>query len=403
MTKSKSLMAHIFLKNEQAVSGFDNLELFGDGNAFRLAKFYERKGADALIIFDLSVSEKCHFDNLQQIREMCRRVNIPILVGGNIKSLDDIDRLLEMGCHQVVLSMSEDIHRILLPAAAEKFGKDKIVITIKEFSNISTEGNKWKEYTSLALLMGDSLHLYDVVRNLSIPSIPIIDKMDFQRICTLLRVEKVVGISGNMVSNKNINLYDMKEQLESRGILTYSNSSAIPWSDFKLNSDGMIPVIVQDYKTDEVLMLAYMNEEAFSQTIKTGIMTYWSRSRQELWVKGKTSGHYQYLKRLSIDCDNDTLLAKVSQIGAACHTGNHSCFYRDLMKKNYREENAISILDAIYQSIAEQSSNQYQEDYKKRMADAAYVLMNSMVHAGISIEELTEEMAKKYLKNKERD
>ena len=402
MTKLKGLMAHIFLKNEQAVSGFDNLKLFGDGNAFRLAKFYEHRGADALIIFDLSVSEKCHFDNLHQIREMCRRVNIPILVGGNVHSLDDIGRLLEMGCHQVVLSMSEDIHRILLPAAAEKFGKDKIVITIQDFSNISEAENKWKEYTSLALLMGDSLHLYDVVRKLSIPSIPIVDKMDFQRICTLLHLDKVVGISGNMISNKNINLFDMKEQLESCGIHTNSNSSAIPWSEFKLNSDGMIPVIVQDYKTDEVLMLAYMNEEAFAQTIKTGIMTYWSRSRQELWVKGDTSGHYQYVKRLSIDCDNDTLLAKVSQVGAACHTGNHSCFYRDLMKKNYREENTISILDTVYQSIAEQNSDQYREEYKKHMADAAFVLMNSMVHAGISIEELSEEMAKKYLKNREK-
>lgn len=104
------------------------------------------------------------------------------------------------------------------------------------------------------------------------------------------------------------------------------SESAISWSEFKLNSDGLIPVVVQDYKTDEVLMLAYMNEEAFQTTLDSGKMTYWSRSRQELWTKGLTSGHVQYVKSLTLDCDNDTILAKVAQVGAACHTGNKTCF-----------------------------------------------------------------------------
>lgn len=85
--------------------------------------------------------------------------------------------------------------------------------------------------------------------------------------------------------------------------------------DMRPNSDGLVPVVVQDYKTSEVLMVAYMMKEAFETTLKTGKMTYWSRSRQELWTKGMTSGHLQYVKSLSIDCDNDTILAKVSQIG----------------------------------------------------------------------------------------
>lgn len=107
--------------------------------------------------------------------------------------------------------------------------------------------------------------------------------------------------------------------------------SQMSWSDFKLNSDGMVPVIVQDYKTDEVLMLAYMNEEAYLTTLKLGKMTYWSRSRNELWTKGLTSGHVQYVKSLTIDCDNDTILAKVEQVGAACHTGNRTCFFTSLL------------------------------------------------------------------------
>lgn len=104
----------------------------------------------------------------------------------------------------------------------------------------------------------------------------------------------------------------------------------LAWKEIKLNSDGMLPVVVQDDNTGTVLMVAYMNQEAYEQTLSTGRMTYWSRSRNELWVKGLTSGHFQYVKSLSIDCDNDTLLARVEQVGAACHTGNYSCFYREL-------------------------------------------------------------------------
>ena len=110
-------------------------------------------------------------------------------------------------------------------------------------------------------------------------------------------------------------------------------NSKMSFDEFKLNSDGMLTVVVQDYKTNEVLMVAYMTKEAYDKTIETGIMTYYSRSRDELWIKGETSGHYQYVKDLYIDCDRDTLLAKVKQIGAACHTGNYSCFYTDLLEK----------------------------------------------------------------------
>ena len=100
--------------------------------------------------------------------------------------------------------------------------------------------------------------------------------------------------------------------------------AVLPWAELKKNSDGQIPVVVQDYKSLQVLMVGYMNEEAYNQTVSTGKMTYFSRSRNELWLKGATSGHFQYVKELYADCDKDTLLAKVEQIGAACHTGSYS-------------------------------------------------------------------------------
>lgn len=99
--------------------------------------------------------------------------------------------------------------------------------------------------------------------------------------------------------------------------------------DFK-KGDGLIPVIVQDVHTKEVLMLAYMNEESLKLTIETKKATYFSRSRNSLWVKGETSGHVQYVKDIRIDCDEDTILLIVEQVGAACHTGHTSCFYRTI-------------------------------------------------------------------------
>jgi len=100
----------------------------------------------------------------------------------------------------------------------------------------------------------------------------------------------------------------------------------------RFNADQLIPAIVQDYKTNEVLMLAYMNLASIKETIKGGRTCFWSRSRKEYWVKGMTSGHFQYVKSIAYDCDLDTLLIKVRQIGGACHTGKRSCFYRKLKK-----------------------------------------------------------------------
>ena len=94
---------------------------------------------------------------------------------------------------------------------------------------------------------------------------------------------------------------------------------------------GLVPAVVQDYQTGDVLMLAFMNKEAWEATLATGQATYYSRSRQTLWIKGKTSGHMQLVKEIKVDCDDDTVLLKVEQVGgAACHTGHKSCFFKKL-------------------------------------------------------------------------
>ncbi len=101
-------------------------------------------------------------------------------------------------------------------------------------------------------------------------------------------------------------------------------------SNLKYDSNGLIPAIIQDVKTNEVLMMAYMNEKSLRATIETGKTHFWSRSRQKYWMKGESSGHTQQVKEIYIDCDKDTLLIKVEQVGGACHEGYRSCFFRKL-------------------------------------------------------------------------
>ncbi|ANZ19277.1 phosphoribosyl-AMP cyclohydrolase [Streptomyces noursei] len=99
----------------------------------------------------------------------------------------------------------------------------------------------------------------------------------------------------------------------------------------KRGADGLFPAIAQQYDTGEVLMLGWMDDEALHRTLTTGRCTYWSRSRREYWVKGDTSGHAQYVKSVALDCDADTVLVKVDQVGAACHTGARTCFDEDVL------------------------------------------------------------------------
>ena len=103
--------------------------------------------------------------------------------------------------------------------------------------------------------------------------------------------------------------------------------------ELKFNSQGLVPAIIQDIRTDEVLMMAWMNREAVQRTLSTGRTYFWSRSRGKLWMKGEKSGHYQLVKEIRIDCDGDSLLIKVNQIKAACHKGYRSCFFRKVSEK----------------------------------------------------------------------
>lgn len=132
--------------------------------------------------------------------------------------------------------------------------------------------------------------------------------------------------------------------------------------DLKYDDKGLIPAIVQDYKDNTVLMLAYMNKESLQKTLDEGKACYFSRSRNNLWIKGETSGHFQIVKEITFDCDADTLLLKVEQVGdVACHTGARSCFFNEL--KQFEKVDNPDIFDRLYELMVERKEKPVEGSY----------------------------------------
>lgn len=365
--KNKKLYTHIFLKNEKAVTGLKNSHLFSDGDAVQIAEFYEKNGADGLIIFDLSDSDAEHEANLDVIRRISRAVEIPLIGGGHMNRVEDVKKMLYAGCSCAFLNMSKQGNADMLEEVSKRFGKEKIGVCINDFSALTKSNEHLEKFASVALLFGDNRHIYEAVNNISLRAIPVFSELQPERICALLKLDKVVGVSTRVTPE--MDFPSLRKSMMEMGVCVQSLESAFSWSDLKPNADGLVPVIVQDYQTKQVLMLAYMNEEAFHQTLMTGRMTYFSRSRQQLWLKGETSGHYQFVRQISLDCDNDTLLAKVQQVGAACHTGNKSCFYRDVVAQQSSYRSTETVLEDVMNVIQDRKQNPKEGSYTNYLFD----------------------------------
>ena len=256
----------------------------------------------------------------------------------------------------------------LAEEASDRFGKDRILVSVKNVDFIFKHQKEMDDHFHEILVLNTDV--LNAIENITdVPYIVYFEACDYEKIIAVLSRSNVRGIAGTFINDPNMDIMEMKSQLSAAGIKMDNFEPALKWENFKKNSDGMVPVIVQDYRTDEVLMLAYMNEEAFETTINIGKMTYYSRSRNELWTKGLTSGHIQYVKSLTADCDYDTILAKVSQVGAACHTGNRSCFFNEIVKKEYMEKNPLKILDEVYEIILDRKSNPKEGSYTNYLFD----------------------------------
>lgn len=361
----KEFIPCFYLKDGRLVNNFNMSQPQEDDDLTQAVLKYSNAGADRFIVFDLSHTDAEHDKNLSVIRETIRITDANITAGGNVKRFEDIKKLLYVGCERALVDLEQ---KDIIKAAIEgskRFGKEKIAGFIK-FSEIYHNLSE-DLISNVEELICLNISKDDDIRHIEKPVVLMAN--DEELIEELFDFDNIAGISGNVITKLMPQIYEEKVRLKSEGYNVNISESKVAWKDFKLNEDKMVPVIVQDYKTDEVLMLAYMNEESFNKTLRIGKMTYWSRSRKELWTKGDTSGHFQYVKELSIDCDKDTLLAKVAQVGAACHTGSRTCFYTSLLKKEYEDVNPYKVFENVYSVIADRKINKREGSYTNYLFD----------------------------------
>lgn len=424
----KRLTPCILIDRGKAVKWFDDRSVIAR-DVVALAKHYAERGADELIVFDLSTSDEDHEEAIDLMRKINRFISIPMVAGGNIRREEDVKKYLYAGAKRAILNFSKIAAQEMLESVSKRFGKERIAVSLNDFDALFKQQHLIEEYASELIFM-HRLDLDSVMNITSIPCVVVTDTMEQDEILKILKSSGVKGVSGRFISQEDMDFDGFKEICVQEGIKMTSFESILEFSELKLNPSGLIPVIVQDYKTNEVLMLAYMNKEAFNHTVKSGRMTYYSRSRKELWIKGETSGHYQYLKSLTVDCDKDTLLAKVEQIGAACHTGSRSCFFQQIVGNDYDTTNPLQVFESVYGTIMNRKENPKEgsytnylfdkgidkilkkvgeeateiviaaknpnpEEIKYEISDFLYHVMVLMVERGITWEDITRELAER--------
>lgn len=363
----KKFIPCIYLYKGDAVKGFSDSTII-DTNPVALAKFYSDNYADELIVYDMSEGDAAHEEALDIIKAICGEAEIPVIGAGNVKRMEDIKKLLYAGCKRAALNYSKPGNIEITAEVSKKFGKDKIAACVTEADSITRNEDLIDEYIGEIILVKETC-LKESISISRFPMIASVPEVSLDKILEILSFDNICGISGFAINENAKELLAIKSLCQNNDITVNTFEPSIPWEEFKLNSDGHVTVVVQDYKTDEVLMVAYMNEEAYNATLKTGKMTYYSRSREELWVKGETSGHFQYVKSLTADCDKDTILAKVSQIGAACHTGSRSCFFNEIMAKDYEETNPLKVFEQVFDVIKDRKIHPKEGSYTNYLFD----------------------------------
>lgn len=425
----KKFTASIYLYHTHAVTSLADKTII-DTNPVHLAKYYGEHNIDSLIVFDMSEGDAEHEEALDIIKEICASVEVTVCGAGNVHRMEDVKKLLYAGCQKAVLNYGKPENIALTEEVSLKFGKDKIWASCNDTQVIEENKVLLENFVSGILLMNTHI-IRETAEITALPVTVQIHHLALNKLLEVFAAENVAAVTGNTINDNVKDILALKDLCKESGIPVQSLDAAYAWSDFKLNSDGLLPVVVQDEVTDEVLMVAYMNEEAYRQTLRIGKMVYYSRSRQELWLKGETSGHFQYVKALTADCDMDTLLARVSQAGAACHTGAHSCFFNQVVKGEKEEKtNPLKVFEEVFSVILDRKKNPKEGSYtnylfekgidkilkklgeeateiviaaknpnpneiKYEISDFLYHMMVLMAERGVTWEEITEELAKR--------
>lgn len=373
---TKRIIPCLDVKDGRVVKGVNFVSLRDAGDPVECARTYNMSGADELVFLDITATLESRDTTVEMARRVAEQVFIPFTVGGGIRTCEDIQALLNAGADKVSLNSAAVKDPDFVKRASDMFGSQCIVAAIDVKSREGDDrfpsgyevviaggtkptGLDALEWAKKAVALGAGEILltsmdkdgtksgYDNVITSMISeavSVPVIASggagslKDFEDAIIDGKADAVLAAS--LFHFGEIEIRDLKDYLASKGIpVREMPKSLYMWANMKKNSDGLVPAITQDAATGEVLMMAYMNYEAFRLTCETGYMHYYSRSRKAQWKKGETSGHVQKVISASIDCDRDTLLYKIDQTGAACHTGNRSCFYTSLDEWDYLKDN----------------------------------------------------------------
>lgn len=377
-------------------------------NVLELAEYFGRFGEIAVIDLDSAMGKG---DNLELIKKLCKIADCR--VGGGIRTVEKAKEILAAGAKKIIIGT----------AASEEFlsqlPKERLLVAIdSNKGKVVTEG--WKTETAntpedLVKRFDDLCagYLYTIVEKEGMMGGTDLESIKKIRSITKKELVAAGGISSveEIIELEKINA---SCQL-GMGIYTGAISLTEAYTsllDFK-KSDGLIPTIVQDAKTKQVLMLAYSNKEAVTKSLETGKATYFSRSRNNLWIKGETSGNTQKLITARYDCDKDSLLYMVEQIGPACHTGEYSCFgskdfslneLYDVLKdrldtlpessfttKLFKNEHFLKrkINEECYEVITAVDANELGWE----VADLSYFVMCLMVKHGLTVQDVLSNLA----------
>ena len=317
------------------------------------ARAFEEQGAGWLHVVDLDGAKEGAPKNAELIAQVVERTGLQVEVGGGIRNMATVDRYLELGAARVILGSAALRDPQFVAEAVKRYGK-RVAVGIDALGGkVAAEG--WLEqsqvdYLELARRMEDLGVQYLICTDISQdgtlagPNLTMLDQLNQAVSC------HVVASGGVSSLLDIVNLYDLGLYGAIAGKALYTGALDLRAAiaacrriggekgaglsedelDLYFRKSDLIPAIIQDDDTGEVLMLAYMNRESFRKSLETGTTWFYSRSRRALWNKGETSGHTQTIVGVWADCDDDTLLLRVKQKGAACHTGSHSCFYKKL-------------------------------------------------------------------------
>jgi imidazoleglycerol phosphate synthase cyclase subunit len=370
---AKRIIPCLDVRGGRVVKGINFVNIIDAGDPVEIARAYNASGADELVFLDISATLEERGTMIDVVRQVAEQVFIPFTVGGGIRTLEDIRVILQAGADKVSLNSSAVARPELVQEASERFGSQCIVVAIdvrKESDGhyevlvaggTKTTGLEAVAWAKKAAELGAGEILltsmdkdgtksgYDLEITRMVAdavNIPVIASGGAGSLDDFYEGLSAGGADAALAASLfhfgEIKIDQLKDYLTLRGLAIRQPSDRedqlpepvilpqVSWSELKTDTNGLIPAIIRDHKTGDVLMMAWMNELAWQQTLKTGLMHYYSRSRRSQWLKGETSGHFQQVRSVAVDCDADTLLFDVFQIGPACHTGSRSCFFRQL-------------------------------------------------------------------------